>query len=107
MRQTTKSEIPTSFHGDVFSASVSDLRRILGLPLYELNNGEDKVNFVWELATSSGDLFRVYDWNEYRVLDENEIIDWCIAGDSENSTKDAIKEITDELIIIDAKNFSK
>lgn len=97
MKKTTKTANGTSFHNDVFNASVSDLRKILGEPKYVDNSGEDKVNFEWVIETDNGDVFTVYDWKEYRVLDEDEIIEWHIGGDNGAITYTALNEIAGEL----------
>ncbi len=82
MQYTTKSTNMTSFHGSVIKCKASDLRSILGIPRYEGNDGTDKVNFDWVMETESGDVFSVYDWKEYRPLDENEVIEWHVGGHS-------------------------
>lgn len=97
MKKTTKTGIGTSFYKDVFFSSVSDLRKILGEPIYEDNKGDDKVNFEWEMETDNGDVFTVYDWKEYREIDEYEIIEWHIGGDSGAVTADALAEIKNAL----------
>jgi hypothetical protein len=97
MQKTNQSPNGTSFHGDVFNASVSDLRKILGVPDDANNSGEDKVNFEWTMETESGDVFTVYDWKEYRVLDEDELIEWHIGGHSGGVTSEALNEIADAL----------
>lgn len=101
MKKTTKSANKTSFHGDVFNASVLDLRKILGIPDSETNDGKDKVNFIWSMETENGDIFTVYDLREYRVLDEDELIEWHIGGHSPCSTEMAIDEIAGALNDLD------
>jgi len=97
MKKTSKTPNGTSFHDDVFNASVSDLRKILGTPESETNDGEDKVNFEWVMETEEGEVFTVYDWKEYRVLDEDEIIEWHIGGHSSFATYLAVNEIAGAL----------
>ena len=97
MKYTKKSEEGTSFHGDVFRASVSDLRKILGLPKFENNNGEEKTNFDWVMETELGEVITIYDWKEYRALDEDELIDWHIGGENEMATSRALNEIAGAL----------
>ena len=97
MQYTTKSTNMTSFHGSVIKCKASDLRSILGIPRYEGNDGTDKVNFDWVMETESGDVFSVYDWKEYRSLDENEVIEWHVGGHSGLVTDQAVKEMADEL----------
>lgn len=97
MRPTRRSTGGTSFHNTVFTATVADLRRILGEPAYEGNDGDDKVNFEWEMETEDGEVFTVYDWKEYRRIDEDEAIDWHIGGHSQAVTAQALKEIINDL----------
>lgn len=97
MKYTEKSSSGTSFFGDEFHARVSDLRRILGEPKFENNDGQDKTNFDWTLETESGDVFTVYDWKYYRPLDEEEMVEWHIGGHGGLVTKMALGEIADAL----------
>lgn len=97
MKATFKSASGTSFHDTTFSATVQDLRKILGLPRHERNDGEDKTNFEWVMETEEGDVFTVYDWKEYRALEEDEMIEWHIGGKSGRITEKALKEIEDAL----------
>ena len=101
MKKTTKSPSGTSFHGDVFNASVSDLRKILGFPVLETNDGRDKVNFEWVMETEECEVFTVYDWKEGRVLDEDELIEWHIGGHSSFATDLAVNEIAGALNELD------
>lgn len=93
MKQTDKSANGTSFHSHTFSATVRDLRKALGEPYCEQNDGEDKVNFEWIMETEAGDVFTVYSWKEYRKIAEDEDIEWHIGGHSEEVTKAALEEI--------------
>ena len=97
MKQTDKSANGTSFHNHTFTATVDDLRNVLGQPYCEQNDGEDKVNFDWIMETEDGEVFTVYDWKEYRQLDENEDIEWHIGGRSGLTTGKALSEITKAL----------
>lgn len=97
MKPTKNSTIGTSFHNDVFNACVSELRKILGEPEYEDNSGDDKTNFEWFMQTDRGDVFTIYDWKEYRILDEDEIVEWHIGGHNKSVTAEALNEIADAL----------
>ena len=97
MKKTNKTPFATSFHGTTFKASPSDLRKILDVPRYDGNDGEDKTNFDWVLETNSGKVFTVYDWKEYRVLEEDEIVEWHIGGKSVSETEEALREIEEAL----------
>ena len=97
MKATRKSGGGTSFFNHTIRASVSDLRQILGLPVYDENDGEDKVNFEWVMETESGKVFTVYDWKEYRELKETNIVEWHIGGNDASVTYEAKTEIESAL----------
>jgi hypothetical protein len=97
MKNTNQSTNGTSFHGSTFTATVQDLRKILGEPDSETNDGDDKVNFEWEMETDDGEVFTVYDWKEYRRLEEDELIEWHIGGHSPSATAQAENEIAERL----------
>lgn len=98
MKKTLQSPNGTSFHDTTIKCSVSTLIEILGEPYYSGNDGEDKVNFEWNMETDEGDIFTVYDWKEYRPLNENEMIEWHIGGKNRNITEQAAREIIDEMV---------
>lgn len=80
MKKTTKSSSGTSFHGVEFTATVGDMKQVLGAPKYETNDGEDKVNMEWVFETEDGNVFTIYDWKEYRRLGTYSKIDWHIGA---------------------------
>jgi hypothetical protein len=93
MKPTTKSANGTSFHDTTIRMSVKQLKEILGEPVYDGNDGQDKTNYEWEMETDSGDVFTVYDWKEYRSISETEKIEWHIGGNSRSITEQAKREI--------------
>jgi hypothetical protein len=97
MKQTNKSADGTSFHDTTFTTSVANLRKILGGPQSEQNDGEDKVNFDWTMETEDGTVFTVYDWKEYRPLEEDEEVEWHVGGRSRADTEKALNEIAEAL----------
>ena len=97
MKKTNKSASGTSFHDTTISLTVHTLRKLLGTPVYDNNTGRDKVNFEWDMETDDGDVYTVYDWKEYRVLDEHEIIKWHIGGHNKTVTEQAKDEMLDAL----------
>jgi hypothetical protein len=97
MKQTNKSANGTSFHDMTFTATVADLRKILGEPQCEQNDGQDKCNFDWTMETEDGTVFTVYDWKEYRKLKEDEDIEWHVGGHSGLDTMKALEEIEEAL----------
>ncbi len=83
----------TSFHGTVIRTSVATLRRILGDPQSEENDGSDKVNFDWTCETNTGDVFTIYDWKEYRKISEDEIIEFHIGAKDDYTCSVAVTEL--------------
>ena len=80
-----------------FTATVADLRKILGEPQCEQNDGQDKCNFDWTMETEDGTVFTVYDWKEYRPLKEDEEVEWHVGGRSGADTEKALNEIDEAL----------
>jgi hypothetical protein len=97
MKKTRKDISGTSFHNVILKSNVEDLTNILGEP-YDNNTGDDKVNFEWEMETDSGDVFTVYDWKEYRVLNKSETIEFHIGGHNKAVTEQAKNEIMKALM---------
>lgn len=75
----------TGYYGNFIEASFFDLVHLFGLP--SINNGEDKVNYEWELQTEDGIPFTLYDWKYYRPLLIEEPIIWHIGADSREHSK--------------------
>lgn len=98
MKKTFKEINGTSFYGTVISTTVCALKQILGEPYYSQNDGEDKINYEWKMETNVGDVFTVYDWKEYRSLNEDEIIKFHIGGVSKVITEQAKNEMHDALV---------
>lgn len=98
MKRTDKTSNGTSFHDHTFTATVDDLRSVLGQPQFESNDGQDKVNFDWIMETQDGTVFTVYDWKEYRPLAEDETIEWHIGGISGLATEKALLEMREALM---------
>lgn len=100
MRPTEKSTSGTSFHNTTLVATINDLKKVLGPPIYENNTGDDKTNFKWEGETESGKVFTIYDWKEYRRLSNTEDVRWHIGGYNFMDTREAYDEIIDAIIRI-------
>jgi hypothetical protein len=58
------------------------------------------VNFDWTMETDDGTIFTVYDWKEYRALQEGEIIEWHVGGKSRSDTEKALTEIIEALNLL-------
>lgn len=93
MKLSDKSANMTSFHGTVIKTTVNKLIEKVGEPQYNVNNGDDKINFDWICETSLGGVFTIYDWKEYRILDLNEEIEFHIGGRSQHVTERAKEEL--------------
>ena len=91
--KTFESAAGTSFHNDVITTTVNELIKIVGEPVYDANDGEDKVNFEWNLELGDGTIFTIYDWKEYRSISMDELIEWHIGGQSGIDTTKAYKEL--------------
>ena len=98
-KKTNSSTNGTSFYDVTFKASVNQLINAFGEPDYDGNTGEDKVNFEWEMETEDGEVFTIYDWKEYRMIDVNEKIEWHIGSFSKGNSLDAQSEVLKELSI--------
>ena len=97
MKKTNKSTGGTSFHDTTMDTTIHTLLKILGQPTIVDNTGMDKTNYEWEMETSDGDVFTVYDWKEYRILNEHELIEWHIGGMNKAITEQAKNEIQSEM----------
>lgn len=97
MKRSEKDPSGTSFHDSVIIATVSQLRKVIGEPDSERNDGSDKVNFDWIGETEDGEIFTVYDWKEYRKISEDEEIEFHIGGHSREATEKAREELEEAL----------
>jgi hypothetical protein len=97
MRKTKQSIGGTSFHGQTIYATPAQLRTAMGEPYSEVNDGKDKVNMEWEMETDNGNVFSVYDWKEYRPLDEFERIEWHIGAKDASIARQAHDELKEAL----------
>jgi hypothetical protein len=92
-KKTTKDCFGTSFHDYTIRASYNDLVQAIGEPQYAENTGRDKVNYQWDMETSYGNLFTIYDWKEYRCVRDNTIIEWHIGALSSEDSALAQNEL--------------
>ena len=92
MKRSLKGIGGTSFHGDVIKTSKYQLLELLGKPNYQ-DSFEDKTQNEWVCETEEGEVFTIYDWKEYRVYGDDELIEWHIGGYSKAITGQAQMEI--------------
>lgn len=83
----------TSFHGVTIRTSINTLIKVLGDPICFDNTGEDKVNVEWNCISEECFTITIYDWKEYRILDQDEIVSFHIGGFSYYETQSAKNEL--------------
>ena len=84
----------TSFHGITIRTNVNSLIEILGgEPQYYENDGLDKVNVEFICKTDRGELFTIYDWKEYSILDNDKTYDFHIGALDKNISICAKREL--------------
>ena len=96
-KKTYKSADGTSFHGTTIRATVNQLISAFGEPSDDSNTGEDKVNFEWDMETEDGEVFTIYDWKEYRMIDVDEYVIWHIGAKDKSTSNTAEDEILKKL----------
>ena len=99
MKRTKKLLSGTSFHGSTVLASRNELISILSWPHHMDPDPNEKVQYEWFLETSDGDVFTIYDWKEYRDVDEDDLIKWHIGGFDGNATEQGRHEVSMALIV--------
>ena len=71
------------FSGCTIAATRKKLTEILGEP-DNCGTADDKVQYEW-IFKINGKILTIYDWKEYRLFDENEVINWHIGANKENN----------------------
>jgi len=97
MKATSISPNGTSFHDHIVVATVNQIRQICGEPMYESKDPDEKSQYDWCMETESGTVFTIYDWKEYRIFGEDEMIEWHIGAHSWEEAEAGYNELTDEL----------
>ena len=93
IKKTEQSADGTSFHGITIETTLGRLRAAFGDPQWECNDGSDKTNIDYELETSDGDVFTVYDWKKYRPIGEDEVLDFHIGAYNDHIAFQAKREM--------------
>jgi hypothetical protein len=96
MKRSDKEVDGTSFHNHTFKASKAHLIEAIGEPEWTeraYQNINDKVQNEWICETEDGNVFTIYDWKEYRIYNNDEMIEWHIGGHSGRVTRQAQEEI--------------
>lgn len=87
----------TSFHRHTVTATPNQIQKLLGPPVYECNDGSDKVNMEWNCMTDTNKVFTIYDWKYYRPLGMDEPVEWHIGGKDTQSAYEGMKELKEAL----------
>ena len=92
MKPTNKSLNGTSFHMSTVSATVNELKQVLGEVRYT-GEFDDKVQNEWLMELKNGDVFSVYDWKEYKQYSNDDVIEWHIGGHDRTITERAKQQL--------------
>ena len=79
------------FTGTTVIASVNQIKKAFGPAKFVDNTGMDKVNFDWRIKIGD-DNFSIYDWKEYRPLNEDEMIEFHIGVHMIDSSKGDVND---------------
>lgn len=93
MKLTDRSINGTSFYNQTIKTTVARLKEALGEPQYKENHGKGKCNYMWDLETKREDVVTVYDWKEYKAIDEHDDIEFHIGGFDLEATLEAKEEL--------------
>ena len=97
MKKTFKSTCGTSFLGDTILTSINELEKIGTTPVCQSNDGKGKTNFEFELETSKGEPFTIYDWKFYRPIGLDEQILFHIGAFTKEASELAKSELIEAL----------
>ena len=93
MKKTEKSANGTSFHDVTITTTINELVRVLGEPTYTGDPMEDKVSVEWICETEEGEVVTIYDWKEYRRLEDNELVEFHLGGHRKIHTLNGKEEL--------------
>jgi len=102
IKKIARSTVGTSFFGTTITETAAILRNFLGDPTFENNDGLSNINLEWEMELVDNVnpvvVFTVYDWEIFRLINDEEVIEWRIGGyskeDTDNAREELIKLIT-------------
>lgn len=97
MKLSNKKPKGLSFNRTKITSTVLNLIQILGNPQYAKNDGNKETNFEWICELDSGEVFKIYDWKEFKSLDFDEPITFRIDGINQLITDIAKEEIENKL----------
>lgn len=91
---SSKSIAGTSFHDVTIRTTLGKLKQILGEP-----NGQycEKTGYSWNCELATGEVFTVYDWKSFRIIRNNDTVDFHIGGFNKEDTIKAQRILLKEL----------
>lgn len=98
MKATNKSLNGTSFHDVVVHETPANMIKFLGEPHCVAG---DKTNMEWDMETSDGTVFTIYDWKNYGGIAMDRVVEWHIGGHTKEDTLKAREELVNYIF-----NFS-
>lgn len=93
MKRTEQTTNGTSFHGHTIRLSLNELLGFCGFEPHSYMGTDDKVQYEWEMETDDGDVFTIYDWKEYRIFQDHEVIEWHIGSHTPEICEEALHEL--------------
>ena len=93
LKETTQNANGTSFHNTTIYTNVGKLKELFPNSYSESNDGADKSNYDFVLENDNGDVITIYDWKEYRPIDDDEKIEFHIGGMNVRITENAKKDL--------------
>ncbi len=96
LRKRTKEDKWISSHlVSTFRATQHQIEKAFGEPTDGCCDIDEKVQNEWELMSGSH-IVTIYDWKEYRNYGYNEVLEWHIGSDCDES--DFISEVKSEIL---------
>jgi hypothetical protein len=82
-----------SFHSHDFVATIEDLEKVCGKVMYSDDDIDEKTQNEWEMQTTDGTPFTIYDWKEFREYDKYEKVEWHIGAHNRFGSKKGYDEL--------------
>ena len=86
----------TSFWGGIILCTKNELVENFGNPQWSTKDIGEKVQNSWDLETTQGIIFTIYDWKEYREYQDDETIEWHVGNFTKDDTLRTLLEIYKE-----------
>ena len=84
-------------YADCFHATKKDIVKAFGEPSYQNYSTGGKVQNEWDFNVD-GKVITIYDWEEYREYDDDEVIEWHIGAEWYNRDRKFIEAVKAEIV---------